>query len=54
MQKLKITKREIIFFFLGFLTFIILETVLDWDGTKKGFIEGWDEGENTAAIESNN
>lgn len=37
---MKITKRDIGFFFLGFLTLFLIETILDWEGTKKAINEG--------------
>ena len=37
---MKITKRDIAFFFLGFLALFLIETILDWDGTKKAFNDG--------------
>ena len=37
----KITKRDILVFFLGFITFFVIETVYDWEGAKKSFRKGW-------------
>ena len=44
MKKIRITKRDVLFFFIGFLTFFILETIFDWEGSKKSFKEGFDKG----------
>lgn len=37
---MKITKRNILFFFLGMLTWLVIESVYDWDNTKKEFLDG--------------
>ncbi len=37
----KITKRDVLFFFLGIFTFFIIESVWDWDNTVKSFMEGF-------------
>ena len=39
---MKITKRDIAFFLLGFLTLFLIESILDWEGTKNAFMEGHD------------
>jgi hypothetical protein len=36
----KITKREVLFFFIGIFTLLIIESVLDWDSTVKAFKAG--------------
>lgn len=38
---MKITKRDITFYLLGFLTLFLVETILDLDGAKKAFYEGY-------------
>lgn len=54
MKKPKITKRDILFFFLGFFTLLLLEAILDWEGSKKAFTEGYNESRNAAPIERTN
>ncbi|MDG1276881.1 MAG: hypothetical protein P8O16_06330 [Algoriphagus sp.] len=48
----KITKRDILFFFIGIATFFIFETVYNWEESKeamrKGFENGYKAGQNTA------
>ena len=39
----KITKREIIAFILGLLTFLTLDTALNWNEAKEAFWEGYEE-----------
>jgi len=41
MKKLNITKREIIFFFLGLLTMLVIEIIYDWHDFKSGVIDGF-------------
>ena len=38
---MKISKRDVGFFFLGFLTFFVIESIYDWEGTKKAFMDGF-------------
>ncbi len=38
---MKISKREISFFALGFFTLFLIETIIDWDNVKKEFMNGW-------------
>ena len=38
---MKITKRDLGYFVLGFFTFFLIETIVDWEGTKKAFSDGW-------------
>jgi len=40
---MKITKRNILFFILGFLTYFLIDMALDWDSAKKGFQEGYND-----------
>jgi len=37
----KITKRDLLFFFLGLLTCLIFSIIYDWDSFKNGFKNGW-------------
>jgi len=39
----KITKRDIVFFVFGFLSFIIIEVISDWETHKKSFIAGQED-----------
>ena len=41
MKKFNITKREIVFFLLGLLTFLLIETIYNWSDSKKAFMNGW-------------
>ncbi len=42
---MKITKRDVFVFILGMLTWMTLEIIYDWEGTKKNFNEGYQQGE---------
>lgn len=37
----KITKREVLFFILGLIAMLLIETVYDWNGSVKAFKSGW-------------
>ena len=39
----KITKRDLIFFFLGLLTFFVIESIYDWEGSKRDFLKGYND-----------
>lgn len=39
---MKITKRDIVFFALGIFTIFIIESIIDWDSTKKSLKDGYD------------
>ncbi len=39
---MKITKRDVKFFVLGILTVFIIDIIMDWEGVKKSFIEGFE------------
>jgi hypothetical protein len=41
MKKFNVTKREVVFFFIGVITVIIIDTLINWQDCKKGFLEGW-------------
>ena len=45
-MKLKITKRDVLFFFVGVFTVIIIDTVVNWEDSKEAFREGFEEGMN--------
>jgi len=49
MKKINITKRDIKVFFLGVLTVLIIDLVIDWENNKQAFIDGY----NSARIERN-
>ena len=38
---MKITTRDIAFFMLGIFTIFIIETLVDWEGSKKSFKDGY-------------
>ncbi len=44
MATMKITKRDVIAFLLGFLTLFIIESLYDWEGTKKAINDGYRAG----------
>jgi hypothetical protein len=39
---MKITNRDIKFYFLGILTVFIIDIIMDWEGAKKSFKEGYE------------
>ena len=41
MKKINITKRDITFFFLGILAFIVLDAIYNWPDAKQDFMDGW-------------
>lgn len=41
MKKLGITKRDVLFFFLGILFIIVIQTIYDWPDAKNAFMDGW-------------
>jgi hypothetical protein len=43
---MKITKRDLKFFFLGMLSLLLFEFIFDWSNTVSDFIEGFNEGYN--------
>ena len=47
-MKLKITGRDIKFFFLGVFTILIIDIALDFDGFKKSIAQGWNDGQTVA------
>lgn len=48
---MKITKRDAIFFILGLVTFFVVGTIYDWEGSKKAFRDGFN---NTSKTEISN
>lgn len=43
-MKAKISRRDVKFFFLGFLTFFIIELIGNWDENVEDFKQGWKDG----------
>ena len=43
---MKITKKNILFFILGFLTYFAIDIYTDWEATKKAFTEGVEDARN--------
>ena len=41
---MKITKRDITFFFLGIICLFIFEAIYDWEKTVDSFNRGWHDG----------
>ncbi len=41
MRKINITKRDIKFFFIGVITVIILDSLINWKENKKDFLDGF-------------
>jgi hypothetical protein len=39
---MKITKHDLAFFLLGFTTLFIIETLMDWEGFKAAFKQGFE------------
>ena len=46
MKKLKITKREILFFFIGLFTMLTIDVISDWNGSVASFKKGYNEARN--------
>jgi len=46
---MKITKRDVRFFILGFLTLFLVESIMDWEGTKESFNKGFSDGYNVGS-----
>lgn len=40
-MKIKITKRDVGFFFLGIFSIFLLDTILNWDQAVEAFKEGY-------------
>ena len=38
---MKITKRDVVFFLLGIFTIFLIESIIDWEETKKSFKDGF-------------
>ncbi|MDI3527624.1 MAG: hypothetical protein PWR03_1807 [Tenuifilum sp.] len=43
MKKFNVNKREVLFFFLGVIIVIIIETLINWQECKKDFLKGWND-----------
>ena len=41
---MKISKRDVLMFFLGFATLFIIETIYDWDSTIGEILSGFEAG----------
>ena len=41
---MKIKKRDVAFFLLGILTIFIIDSIMNWEGVKKSFKDGYNEG----------
>ncbi|MFO7939659.1 MAG: hypothetical protein R6U66_07915 [Bacteroidales bacterium] len=48
----KITKRDITFFIFGFLAFIAIEVISNWEEHKKTLIVGWEDTSSEQIIEN--
>jgi len=44
----KISKRDILFFFLGIFAFFLFEFIYDWDETKRVFQNGYENNKNSS------
>ena len=45
---MKVSKKNILFFILGLLTYFVIDIATDWESHKNAFIEGYNEGRETA------
>ena len=43
-MKIKITKRDLRSYLLGFLSFFLLSVIVDWEGNTAAFQEGYESG----------
>ncbi len=48
MKKIKITKRDIVVFFLGVLTVFVFDVLINWEENKQAFLDGY----NSVRVES--
>ena len=53
-MKSKISLRDIFFFFMGLMTFLVIELIWDWDNNVMAFKEGMDGARESTAIENKN
>lgn len=44
----RITKRDVLFFFIGIATFLILDSIYNWEETLEAFRKGNQDGQNAA------
>ncbi len=47
---MKITRRDIKFFILGFITMLLIVIIYDWSDFKKGFNEGYNSNKTTIEV----
>jgi len=47
-KKMKITSRDIKMFILGFIVFIIAESIYNWESSVNAFKRGWNEAGSTS------
>ena len=40
---MRIKKRDVMFFIFGVLTFLIVDTIMNWDDAKESFKEGYND-----------
>ena len=52
--KMKISKRDIVFFITGVFTVLIINFILNWDKNIKSMNDGWNAGSNAAKTEVKN
>jgi len=53
-MKNKITKRDLLFFFIGVIIMILINLFWNWDSNVKVFKEGFQEGYNSERVEKSN
>lgn len=53
-MKGKITKRDVLFFFIGFMTLFFINMIWGWDNNMKAFREGMKDAQETSGIENKN
>lgn len=46
---MKITKREIIAFFVGVISLFLIETIVDWKDVKSSYVRGFYDGYNLSS-----
>lgn len=51
-MKMKITGRDVKFFFLDVFTIILIDVILDFESVKNGFFDGYNAARNDAKIEN--
>lgn len=48
---MKITKRDVLFFFMGVFTLLIIETIFNWEEVKENAGEGFKDGYGIESLE---